>query len=304
MKFVMLIMALVCTGSISLAQFTATMKNVVKGSERIYQVYHDGENYRYEFTEDGMDGIVIVLPSENKTSILVPEKKYVHHITCDDVMSRMNDPVQSVMTIKDRYEEKQMGEEKIAGFTCNKSELFAGDQKIFTLWFSEKLNFPLRIENNFGRDTYMELSGIKNQNVDGNKFVVPEDYTEVDDRMRPKIPEPPPPDSWTNVELTLPVDRVFQRGEKIIVNINDETNYKLTAINNSDSPAKFIRSQWKDGAELSEDKQGPLKYRTKRIFNGEKFSNVYRWKAGEQVRIEVHEGELQLELDLENRSIN
>lgn len=295
----MLLMAFVCSGSISMAQFTATMKNVVKGDERIYQVYHDGENYRYEFSEDGMDGVVIVKPAENKTSILVPEKKYVHHTTCHDVMSRMNDPVQSVMTIKDRYNEKGLGEEEIAGFKCSKSELFAADQKVFTLWFSEELNFPLRIENNFQRDTYMELSGINVQDVVANKFVVPEDYTEVDDKMRPKIPEPPPPDSWTNVELSLPVNRVFQRGEKIVVNINDETNYRLTAINNSESPAKFVRSVWKDGAELAEEKQGPLKYRTKRIFDGEKFSNVYHWKAGEQVRIEVHEGELQLVLDLE-----
>ena len=299
MKFVMLIMAFVCSGSISMAQFTATMKNVVKGNKRIYQVYHDGENYRYEFTENGMDGVVIVSPSQNKTSILVPEKKYVHHTTCDDVMSRMNDPVQSVMTIKGRYKETQSIEGEIAGYKCSKSELFAGDQKVFTLWFSEELNFPLRIENNFGRDTYMELSGIKTQKIDAKKFMVPTDYTEVDDRMRPKIPEPPPPDSWTNVELSLPVDRVFRRGEKIMINVNKDTNYRLTAINNSDSPAKFIRSQWKDGAELPEDKQGPLKYRTKRIFKGEKFSNVYHWKAGEQVLIEVHEGALQLQLDLE-----
>jgi hypothetical protein len=122
--------------------------------------------------------------------------------------------------------------------------------------------------------------------------------------MRPKIPEPPPPDSWTNVELSLPVDRVFQRGEKIIVNINMETNYRLTAINNSDNPAKFIRSQWKDGAELPEDKQGPLKYRTKRIFKSEKFSNVYHWKAGEQVRFEVHEGELEIQVNAEKPIIN
>jgi hypothetical protein len=216
----------------------------------------------------------------------------------------MNDPVQAVMSIKDRYSEKKLEEEEIAGFTCTKSELFAADQKVFTLWFSEELNFPLKIETNFGRYTYMELSGIKVLDVGANRFEVPRGYTEVDDKMRPKIPEPPPPDSWTNVELSLPVDRVFRRGEKIILHIKDETNYRLAARNNSDSPAKFIRSQWKDGTELPEDKQGPLKYRTKRIFKGEKFSNVYHWKEGEQVRIEVHEGELQLEIDLEKRPIN
>ena len=300
----MLLLAIVYSASVSMAQFTATMKNVVPGQERIYQVYNDGENYRYELTEDGMDGVVIVLPSQNKTSILVPEKKYVHHTTCDDVMSRMNDPVQPVMTMKDSYDEKKVGEEEIAGFKCSKSELFAADQKVFTLWVSEELNFPLRIENNFERNTYMELSDIKVQDINENKFVVPADYTEVDDKMKPKIPEPPPPDSWTSVELSLPVDRVFRRGEKIIVNIKNETNYRLTARNNSDSPAKFIRSQWKDGAELPENKQGPLKYRTKRIFNGEKFSKVYHWKEGEQVHLEVHERELQLKLDLEKRLIN
>ncbi len=56
MNFPLLFMAFVCTGSISMPQCTATMKNVLSGQERIYQVYNDGENYRYEFTEEGTVG--------------------------------------------------------------------------------------------------------------------------------------------------------------------------------------------------------------------------------------------------------
>jgi len=287
-----------------MAQFTAVMKNVVSGSERIYQVYNDGENYRYEFTEDGMDGIVIVLPSENKTSILVPGKKYVHHTTCDDGMSRMNDPVQAVNWFKNAGEVKNEGEEKIGKYQCTKQAVYQGDNKVFTVWMADELNFPVKIINHYDAKTHMELVDIKNWKVDPSSFQVPDDYTEVDNRMRPIIPEPPPPKEWITRILDIPGGRICKRGEKILIDITASTNYRLTAINNTQSPAKFIRSVWNDGEELPDGKQGPLKYRTRRIFSGEKYSNVFYWKEGEQVHIDIYEGELQLEVEPEKRPIN
>jgi hypothetical protein len=300
----MLLLAIVYSGSISMAQFTATMKNVVSGQERIYQVYNDGENYRYEFTEDGMNGVVIVKPSENKTSILVPEKKHVHHTTCDDVMSRMNDPVQAVNWFKNAGEVKNEGQEKMGKYQCTRQVVYQGEMKVFTVWNADELNFPVKIINHFDARTHMELVDINKWKVDQSFFQVPEDYTEVDKRMHPIIPEPPPPNEWITRILDIPGNRICKRGEKIRLDITTSTNYRLTAINTLESPAKFIRSVWKDEAELPDDQQGTLKYRTNRIFNGEKFSNVYYWKEGERIIIDVHEGELQLEVESEQRPIN
>ena len=296
MRFLLFFMAFIYTGSICTAQFTATMKNVVSGQERIYQVYSDGENYRYDFVEDGINGIVIVEPLKSKTAILMPDKKYVHYTETSSVESRSNDPVQAVMTIKDRYDEKKLEEEEIAGFTCLKSELLAGDQKVFTLWFSQELNFPLRIENNFGKDTYMELSGIKIRDIDAKKFVVPNGFTEVDDRMRPIIPEPPAPESWTSRSVVLPFDGVLKRGEKIKMDILVEGHYKIKVRNEGDTPTKYIYHLYENGEKIGWERVGNDDRRTHRLFMEEKRTFTYAWEEGWQLIVEGYEGEVMMEV--------
>ena len=296
MKFLLLFMAFVCTGSISMAQFTATMKNVVRGQERIYQVCSDGEKYRYDFEEEGIEGIVIVEPAKSKTAILRTDKKYVHYTETSSVESRSNDPVQAVMSIKDRYKENKVENEEIAGFTCSKSELFAGDQKVFTIWFSEELNFPLRIENNFGRDTYMELSGIKIQDIAASKFVVPADYTEVDDRMRPIIPEPPAPETWNTKNVTIPFEEKVKRGTKIQMAIPESVYYKFITTNAGDTPTKFTYHLYENGNKLSWEVVGNDDRRTHRLYMEEKKTQTMDWKKGWELIIEVYEGEVMIEV--------
>lgn len=290
--------------SIATAQFSATMKNVVSGKEHVYQVFFDGEKYRYDFVEDGINGIVIVEPLKSKTAILMPDKKYVHYTETSSVESRSNDPVQAVMTIKDRYNEKKLEEEEIADFSCVKSELLAGDQIVFTLWFSEKLNFPLRIESNFGKDTYMELSGIKIQNIEADKFVVPKDYTEVDDRMRPIIPEQPAPETWTSKSVALPFDGILKRGEKISMDIPTTGHYKIKVRNDDDTPTKYIYHLYENGEKLTWEKVGNDDLRTHRFFMGEKKMFTYTWEEGWQLIIEGHEGKVLMEVYLEKSTIN
>jgi len=294
----MLAMPLIVKGQNS---FEAEMANVKRGKKQVYQVKSDGIKYRYDFEEEGIKGIVIVDAAKGKTAILMPDKEYVHYTETSSVLSRENDPVQAVMTLKDRYTEKKAGMEEIAGFNCAKSELSAADQKIFTLWFSEKLNFPLRIEQNLGQDTYMELSGIKMKEMDASAFVVPEYYTEVDERMRPKIPEPPAPEHWNDTESSIPLDKEYQRSDRIHFKVPESGNYIISLKNESAGPAKIIRKTFRDGIELPDDEQGPLKYRTRRLYANESFKNTYIWEAGDAKIVEVHEGKLNIEIYAENR---
>ena len=141
MKIIIFLLGSIFANGHLFAQFSATMKNMVSGTERIYLVYSNGENYRYEFTEDGTEGIVLVKPTLNQTSILMPDKKFVHHTTCDDRMSRMNDPVQAAYWFKQAGDEKKEGEEKIGEYMCRKRALYQGTTKVFTLWHSDQLNF-------------------------------------------------------------------------------------------------------------------------------------------------------------------
>jgi len=292
----MFLIVFTCVSTIGAAQFSATMKNVVSGNERIYQVYHNGDNYRYEFMEDGMKGIVMVNLKQNKTDILIPNKKFVHHTTCDSRMSRMNDPVASVSMYKKQGGLKDEGEEKVGDYYCKKSSISQGDTRLFTVWQSEKLHFPIKIESHYAKDTYMELVDINSWDVDNSLFKVPDGYTEVDDEMRPIIPEPPPPEKWVSKSVALPFEGVLKRGEKISMDIPAKGHYKIKVRNDGDTPTKYIYHLYENGEKLTWDIVGNDDRRTHRIFMGEKRTFTYAWEEGWQLIIEGYEGEVMIEV--------
>lgn len=280
----------------SFCQFRAKMINVANGMERKYDVYSELKQYRYEFVEDDMKGIVIVNPDANQTIVLFPEKKFVHKTTCDGMMSRMNDPVQSYMWYKKYGEEKPAGNEEIGGYNCLKMDLHQGDSKVFTVWHSEKLNFPLKILSHFAENTYMELKDIESWKSQSSYFVIPDDYTEVDEMMRPVIPEPPAPESWDIKEASIPFEGLESRGTELKISIDKSVYYKLIISNDSESPAKIVRHLVRNGQELSDDEQGPIEYRATRLFTGDKKTYTFDWKEGDVVILKIHEGNMNVEV--------
>lgn len=296
-----IICLLIAVSSNGQTHFTAEMVNVQRGSEKIYTLRSNGEMYRYDFEEEGMTGIVIVNSGKGRTAIVMPEKKYVHFTDIHSSTSLMNDPYQSFLYMKSNYKENDTGKESISGIDCDKSELYASGQLIYTAWHSEDLGFLVKMVNHLANNTYMELRNITQGNISQEIFVIPDDYTEVDRQMRPLIPEPPAPDSWTPVEASLPLKGEFKRGDLISFDIPESRNYKLILNNNTDNPAKIIRIGMRDGKELPDNEQGPLNYRTRRLYGDESFSNVYSWKAGDVKIIQVHEGVINIEIITENR---
>ncbi|MDT8400750.1 MAG: hypothetical protein RQ743_03565 [Bacteroidales bacterium] len=294
--FLSTIFSLSAALSYSQSPFSAEMLNVQSGSEKLYKLHSDGLKYRYDFNEDGQKGIVIVDPGAGKTAILLPEEKFVHYTDIHSSTSLMNDPYQAFLYSKSRYEEKQAGKEKVSGYDCAKSELYASDQLIFTAWYSEDLGFLVKLVNEMADNTYMELRDINKEDISDKVFAVPDDYVEVDRKMRPIIPEPPAPESWNKIEVAIPLKGEYKRGELLSFEIPESRNYKLILNNNTDKPAKIIRIGMRDGKELPDNEQGPLSYRTRRLYGGESFSNVYSWKAGDEKLIQVHEGVINIEI--------
>lgn len=284
-------------------QFSAIMRNAYSGGEKTYKVWSDGVNYRYEFSEEGSPGIIIFRPEENKTFILMPEKKVFITRACDDMYTLMNDPVQGSLHFADQKDITGItaGHEKVMGYDCVKKEYYLtydnGD-KVLTnvVWFSEELNFPLKITFGAGQKVRMELSDLQKWKPQKEYFQVPEGYTEVDERGNKVIPEPPAPEKWTTKKVALPFQIEVSRATELVFSIDKGGHYDLTVENKTDKPAKIIRSTWRDGKELTLNVQGPVKYRTYRLYPGEKFHLTLIWKAGDVVRIKVYEGTMALSL--------
>ncbi len=296
MKQLLFILFFIPIGSQGFSQFKANMENVISGDKELYSVYSDKTQYRYDFTQDGQKMIIIVKPQLNKTLILLPDKKFYMQQTCYGMMSRQNDPVQAYTMMKVNYNEKDAGKENVERFACNKKEIYADNDKIITAWYSESLNFPLKMVNHLYENTYMNLKDIQSWKPDQGFFKVPDDYTEVDDRMRPVIPEPPAPEKWETKTITLPFEGTLSRGTKIRFKINEDKHYKFSYVNETDKPAKFIRHTFVDGKEKPDSKQGPIKYRTYRPYPGDKATLTYVWIAGEDILLEIYEGKIHLHI--------
>ncbi len=297
-KLIFCIIVLLTTSTVSLGQWQADMvmsTTLAPGDQ--YKVYSDLVQYRYEFNQDGMNGVVITNPSTNVTAIILVDEKKVHYTKTDGMMSSMNDPVQAYNSTKIYGEEKILGEENISGYDCIKKAIYIDEKEIYTQWFSEELNFPVKMVQNLGEESgFVQLENIEDWAVDPSLFEVPDDYIEVDENQNPVIPEPPPPDKWERLDVAIPVDIQLSRGTEVMVNADEILYYKTIYNNIGDTPAKFSYHSFKNGEELTDAIQGPLDYRTIRLYKGEKHQMTLNWQEGQSILIKVYEGDLSLQI--------
>ena len=290
------IMVLLLLPAISYGQWQATMTNTISGNEQHYIVYSDISQYRYEFNQDGINGVVIVKPGDNITAIILVDEKMVHYTPADGMMSVMNDPAQAYNSYKQYGVEKAEGKETISGYECTKKVIYQGETALISSWFSEKLNFPVKMENHYTENTHMLLENVQLWESDPDMFIVPSEYIEVDDKQRPVIPEPAPPQKWDTKDVSVPLDIALSRGMSVNVKIDETVYHKMIIENTADTPAKFSYHSFIDGIELAEDIQGPAEHRTKRLYMEENYKMTMNWKAGQTILIKVYEGKLNLKI--------
>jgi hypothetical protein len=142
----------------------------------------------------------------------------------------------------------------------------------------------------------MELVDIKNWEVDNSYFEVPDGYIEVDDEMRPIIPEPPAPETWFSKSVAMPFSDKLKRGEKISMDIPATGHYKIKVMNEGDTPTKYTYHLYRDGEKLSWEIAGNDERRTHRFYMGEKKTFTYAWEEGWQLIVEVYEGEVLMQV--------
>jgi len=184
-KIILLITISLMVSSLS-AQFTARMHFTSMGQERVFTVYSADVGYRYEFNENGQEGVIIVKTGSPEIVILMPQQKMAMKGSADNPMSMANDPVGSYEYFKKNGALKEIGTETVNGVACikmelwneNSSEFGQAEQKLFTVWTSEKYNFPIKMINHIdgSNDMTMELKEIKSWTPDAKSFEIPAGY--------------------------------------------------------------------------------------------------------------------------------
>ena len=168
-------------------QFKAKMFFTSMGEERVYSVYSADDGYRYEFNEDGQEGVVIVKKESPEVIILMPEQKMAMKSSKENPMTMGNDPVGSYEYFREKGSVKEVGTETINGLECIKSELWnessneygEANQKMYTIWTSVEYDFPVKMINHIegSEDAVMEMKDVEPWTPDEDSFKIPEGYT-------------------------------------------------------------------------------------------------------------------------------
>ena len=162
-------------------QFKAKMVYNSMGKERAFTVYSADAGYRYEFDEDGQEGAIIVTKSSQQVIILMPQQKMAMKSPPESSMSMGSDPLKSYEYHQKTGILKNAGKETINGVECTKSILYNKDnptQKMFTMWYSEKYKFPIKMINHIdgSENSGMELRDIEPWEPGTDSFSIPEGY--------------------------------------------------------------------------------------------------------------------------------
>ncbi|MBS4032875.1 MAG: DUF4412 domain-containing protein [Ignavibacterium sp.] len=188
-ELISVIVLLLFTSS-AFGQFKAKMFFTSMGEEHLFYVYSTAEGYRYEFNEDGQEGVVIVKKESPEVIILMPEQKMAMKNSKENPMTMGNDPIGSYKYFSEKGSVKEIGTETINGLECIKSELWnensneygEANQKMYTIWTSVEYNFPIKMINHIegSEDAIMEMKDVEPWEVDSRKFEIPSDYHVMD----------------------------------------------------------------------------------------------------------------------------
>lgn len=168
-------------------QFSAKMYYTTAEKNGEYQIYSDGNNYRYEFNEDGQKGVVIVPDGAKEIYILMPEQNMAIKTKSNSKMSMSTDPLkQYEYWLNEGAAEQVIEKEKINGVDCIKKELRnikkddygEVNQHLYTIWYSEDYKFPIKMENYIdgSGSSGMEVKDIKPWTPTTDSFIIPSGY--------------------------------------------------------------------------------------------------------------------------------
>ena len=187
-KFILVLISifvLTLASTTAFAQFKGKMIFNDMDKVRSFDVYYSDLGYRYEFDEDGQEGVVIVKNGSQDVIILMPEQMMAMKTPAGNPMTMANDPLQAYKYYKDSAIFSEEGEEVVNGVLCKKSALFNKEnptQKMFTVWYSEEYMFPMKMINHIdgSEDSKMEMKDVEPWIPDPAKFEIPSDFQVMD----------------------------------------------------------------------------------------------------------------------------
>ena len=172
-----------CTASAAMAaSFSADIVMEKNGKTETGKFYLLNQYYRLEILEDGKPMAIIADREKKVHSFLNMEEKVFFEISSDDFVIRFADPFKASEYMVSEYGSKVEGNEKINGINCETQVIIVEDKKIHSRWFSNELNFPVKLVTYREKQAFYvtELKAIKKVALQMGLFTPPVDFKQVE----------------------------------------------------------------------------------------------------------------------------
>ena len=171
------------------AEFSADMLQKMAGQTQTGKIFMKGSKMRMEMDTPGGKTINIILPDEGKSIMLIPQQKMYMEMSSADTPG--SPPPAGKDDLEKMADLKNLGKEKINGYSCDKYEVIYNDKTMGKMiqWISPKLNIPLKMagEGPHG-DFTLEYKNIKEGGVPDSMFQVPPGYQKMQMPSMPNMP--------------------------------------------------------------------------------------------------------------------
>jgi outer membrane lipoprotein-sorting protein len=161
------------------AEFSADLVQKMGQQDTTGQAYVKGQKFRMDLKMAGAEQAVVVDVAAKKSLMLMPKEKMYMEMPFDPAAYAGVDGQEK----NDQGEWKKVGEEKVAGYDCDK-KVFAYKDKSkgeLTAWFAKKLNYPIKtVYKDKGQTMTLEYRNIKEGGMADALFTVPGGFHKMD----------------------------------------------------------------------------------------------------------------------------
>ena len=173
------------------AEFSADFIRAAEGKKFTSRVYVKGKMRREEMMEDGKLAVINIARLDKGVSwTLMPDQKMYMEISLEGTkVGAMED----IEEMEARAKMKIVGKETVNGYACEKRQYQGQREGLMTVWYSPKLNYPVKIHvmplGGEGEMT-MDYRNIKVGKIPDSKFEIPSGYSKF---AMPGMPGGMPP---------------------------------------------------------------------------------------------------------------
>lgn len=297
-RFIVSVLILASLSSLYAAQFTADMwvKLHYEEEATTNRLYVGDAKYRMDQEDDGQEVVVLVDQEAGMTYVLLPAEKIYMEMPNDDLQSLMNDPFQAAKFTESIGEKSKIGNETVSGYTSDVYAVKRDDDVIMKLWVSDKLGFPLKIVIPGEGGRTMELKNIREGELDGELFTMPDGYTKVTDPGQRAVEVPDWAEAIESVEIVQPpFERMMSAEEIVRVKVESGKGIKVDGINDIEGNSAFMPVPFKDGRPIKE----PSMYTYNLTWKGANWSTPFKLTPADadEIVIRVNQGSLLIKVE-------